>query len=214
MQDAFWHIPPEGYEVHRQVWHFFADGPDRRRDFLYRSENDRGRPSFFVVSKRAPHDDLDIWTIKAKPYHPRIASGDRLAFSTRVNPVRTKKNANGKGHHRHDVVMEAKNRLKARGIPRQEWPLITEIVQREGEAWLESRVERNGFSLEPNQIRVDGYQQHTFHKKRGKHEIHLSSFDITGRLTVTDKDRFIQTLYQGIGPAKGFGFGLLMVRRI
>ena len=52
----------------------------------------------------------------------------------------------------------------------------------------------------------------TFDKdgRRGKH----AAVDFTGVMRVTDRDLFIQTFNTGIGSAKGFGYGLLMLKPI
>ena len=41
-----------------------------------------------------------------------------------------------------------------------------------------------------------------------------SALDFSGELTVIDPAAFIVALSKGIGPAKAFGCGLLLVRRI
>jgi CRISPR system Cascade subunit CasE len=38
--------------------------------------------------------------------------------------------------------------------------------------------------------------------------------DFEGRLKIVDADRFKQALFEGIGSAKAFGCGLMLVRRI
>jgi CRISPR system Cascade subunit CasE len=63
-------------------------------------------------------------------------------------------------------------------------------------------------------LRVSGYRQYRLLKARGKSPIRFSSLDFDGVLTVTEPDRLCQTLFDGIGPAKAFGCGLLLVRRI
>ncbi|MBE0437199.1 MAG: type I-E CRISPR-associated protein Cas6/Cse3/CasE, partial [Methylomicrobium sp.] len=65
----------------------------------------------------------------------------------------------------------------------------------------------------PDRIRVDGYRQHRFLKRKGNKQVSLSTLEFNGLLTVTDPNLFIKTLYTGIGPAKGFGCGLMLVRR-
>ncbi|MCI5220551.1 MAG: type I-E CRISPR-associated protein Cas6/Cse3/CasE, partial [Candidatus Electrothrix sp. LOE2] len=44
--------------------------------------------------------------------------------------------------------------------------------------------------------------------------IQFSLLDLSDRLTVTDPNVFTRALFRGIGPAKGFGCGLLLVRRV
>ncbi|MEA2080768.1 MAG: type I-E CRISPR-associated protein Cas6/Cse3/CasE [Pseudomonadota bacterium] len=46
----------------------------------------------------------------------------------------------------------------------------------------------------------------------GGKEINFSTLDYSGLLTVTDPELFKAALFQGIGPAKAFGCGLLLVR--
>jgi CRISPR system Cascade subunit CasE len=89
---------------------------------------------------------------------------------------------------------------------------IQEILQREGAAWLDPRAGRYGFSFTRQKLRVEGYQQHSFCGKEGR--ISFSTLDLDGVLRVADTEMFISALYHGIGPAKGFGCGLMMVRRL
>ena len=70
---------------HQLVWSLFADGPERRRDFLWREEAP-GR--FMTLSSRPPVDvarACSIWILK--PFAPVLAAGDRLGFTLRANPV-------------------------------------------------------------------------------------------------------------------------------
>ncbi|MGY6275374.1 type I-E CRISPR-associated protein Cas6/Cse3/CasE [Methylomonas sp. MgM2] len=41
----------------------------------------------------------------------------------------------------------------------------------------------------------------------------FSSVDFCGELQITDPEKFRQTLFNGLGRAKAFGCGLLMVKR-
>ena len=51
-------------------------------------------------------------------------------------------------------------------------------------------------------------------RKGGGTSIRLGLLDIAGTLAVTDADKLVQTLMNGVGPAKAFGCGLLLVRRV
>ncbi|MDD4566787.1 MAG: type I-E CRISPR-associated protein Cas6/Cse3/CasE [Methanoculleus chikugoensis] len=207
----FWQMMGSEYRAHHMVWDLFTDGPDRERDFLYRVEEAEGMPTIYSVCEREPVNRGGMWRIETKPYDPVLRPGQRLAFVLRANPVRTKRDEKGK-HHRHDVVMEAKTRLKQQGRPREEWPPEPEIVQQAGFAWLATKGEANGFSVAAGEVRADGYIQRRFRKRKGRQEISISTIDYTGILTVTEPETFKATLYNGIGAAKGFGCGLMMVR--
>ena len=208
----FWQMMGSEYQAHHMVWDLFTDGPDRERDFLYRVEDIGGLPTIYAVGRREPVNRGGMWTIETKSYDPILSRGQRLAFVLRANPVRTKCDEKGK-HHRHDVVMEAKTLLKQQGRPREEWPPEPEIVGQAGFAWLATRGEANGFTVAEGNVRADGYTQRRFRKRKGRHDISLSTIDYTGILTVADPEKFKATLYTGIGPAKGFGCGMMMVRR-
>jgi len=207
----FWQAMGSEYQAHHMVWDLFTDGPERERDFLYRVEDVDGLPTIYAACRREPVNRGGMWTIETKPYDPILRSGQQLAFVLRANPVRTKCDEKGK-HHRHDVVMEAKTRLKQQGRSREEWPPEPEIVGQAGFAWLATRGEANGFSVAEGDVRADGYTQRRFRKRKGRHDISLSTIDYTGILTVTDPDLFKVALFGGIGTAKGFGCGLMMVR--
>ncbi len=210
---AFWRLLYDGYRVHRQLWTLFAGLDSQSRGFLYRQEQRNTGLMFFTVSDKEPRDERGLWRIETKRYEPKIWSGQRLGFLLRVNPVRSKRDASRK-QHRHDLVMEAKRSLKQEGKWEKGRPPEQEIIQREGFAWLTSRSSKNGFSVNENEVRVDGYRQHRWYKPRGGHQVRFSTVEITGRLTVTDPELFKEVLLRGIGPAKGFGCGLLMVRPI
>lgn len=199
-----------GYQVHQLVWQLFADHTERQRDFIYRHEASNGSPIFYTVSERQPAGDSKIWNIHTKEYKPKLRAGQLLGFTVCANPIRAKREDNGQ-QKRHDVIMEEKLKLKKEGKDFD----IPDIVQKNGLQWLEERADSHGFSVASNNVRVDGYRQHKFFKKKGNNAISLSTVDFNGILTVNDPDVFInKCLFKGIGSAKGFGCGLMMVRRV
>jgi len=196
------------YGGHQLIWDLFSDGPDRQRDFLYRQESIGNRLKFYAVSQRPPEDVKGFWEISSKEYNPRIMAGKRLAFTLRVNPVKTKKDSDGR-QHRHDVVMDAKRKLG----PSRKDCFMPEVVQDKGKEWLLERCPSLGFSISDATLRIDGYQQHKYYKRKGAAPISFSTLDFNGILTVADPEVFVnKCLFFGIGPAKGFGCGLMLVR--
>ncbi|SRR5712692_3912724 len=208
---AFWSVlRTNEYDIHRQIWSLFADDRERKRDFLYRREDQKTSPTFYVLSQREPHNQSDLWDIKTKAYAPVLRPGLHLSFMLRANPIRSKKADNSKKQQRHDVVMEAKTKLKNQHIPRHEWKPEAQIIWEAGAAWINSRAERAGFAID--QLVIDGYRQQRFNKSG--HDVRISTLEYSGILTVKDPELFTATLFHGIGPAKGFGCGLLLVRKI
>lgn len=204
----FWNHIGGAYKLHSLVWDLFTDGPERDRDFIYRQDLVEGLPAFYCVSAREPNDRCGVWRIQTKPYTPMIKKDQRLSFMLRANPIRAKRD-DQKKQHRHDIVMEAKTLLKQK---QELYPPEPEIIQNAGFIWLALKGEANGFSIREGELRADGYTQHRFLKPKGKHTITLSTIEFTGLLTVTDPELFVPSLFHGLGPAKGFGCGLLMVR--
>lgn len=200
----------ESYAVHQQLWRLFAETPDTRRDFLFRREQrERGLPIFYVVSVRAPQSADGLFHVETKPYQPRLSVGQRLGFSLRANPVVSVRKEDGRSV-RHDIVMHAKKNQPADG-ERVPEPIL---VQQCGTDWLSGRAEKCGFDIVPEEVRADGYRQHGLRKAKDGHMIQFSTVDFHGSLTVNDPEAFEQALFHGIGPAKAFGCGLLLVRRL
>lgn len=198
----------DGYRLHQSLWDLFKDETgEQKRDFLYRRVEGQDRPCFYVVSARSPADTLGLWSIWTKAYAPQLAAGQRLAFSLCVNPVVTRRNHQDKPV-RHDVVMDAKKSQ----ADQADILSLPELIQRAGWSWLEPRAGKYGFRVE--QVRIDGYRQHRFRKGKEGSPICFSTLEFNGLLTVVDPDRLTGALYDGIGPAKSFGCGLLLVRRL
>lgn len=87
------------------------------------------------------------------------------------------------------------------------------------ESWLKDKGVRNGFELVHNEsmngrkrlkFQAEGYRWHAMPKK-GRNA-GFSSVDFDGELQVVDPELFQTMLFNGIGPAKAFGCGLMMVR--
>lgn len=200
------------YKAHSLIWDLFSRNREQKRSFIYASEKSQTWPIFYAVSDVKPYDEKGLWNIQVKPYNPQMSNRQRLQFLLTANPVITKQGNEG-GHARHDIIMNAKTLLKERGIPKNEWPPLTEFIHREGFSWLSKRSEKHGFSVNDKEVTVDSYEKHRFYKNGLKKPISLSSLTFSGILTVTDPQAFLNALFYGIGPAKGFGFGMLMVKR-
>jgi CRISPR system Cascade subunit CasE len=173
-----------------------------------------GLPRYHVVSTRPPVQDGQAWSVQTKPYQPMLQVGDALEFELCANPVVTRK-VNGK-HARHDVVMDTKRQLLAeRGL--QTWASVDpadrpepyELIAGACAHWLAEQGKRCGFAITADQLSVDGYRQHTV--KNGK--LKFSTVDFMGTLVVTDAEKFVAMLHAGMGHAKAFGCGLMLVRR-
>lgn len=274
-------ISGNGYGAHQLLWKLFPGGEGR--SFLFREEVAReqipfhkgvkGEPVYYSVSESQPVSEHPFFTIESRPYTPRLAAGDRLAFRLRANPTIARKMEGKKNSVRHDVVMDAqyhllrdlageigvanicdKSMLKkqilsawrqlsgSRGIEVKLKGIISENERYEDiptnalsqvklldlalkahmnkalETWLFEKSKRLGFAIVRDKqkgrlkFQAEGYQWHALPKK-GK-DAGFSSVDFEGEIEVVDTELFAKALFFGIGSAKGFGCGLMLVRRV
>ncbi|MDP2699919.1 type I-E CRISPR-associated protein Cas6/Cse3/CasE [Thalassospira sp.] len=186
---------------HRLLWTLFADDPDRRRDFLWREER---AGEFLVLSVREPMA-CDLFSrVDVKPYDPVLKAGDRLFFALRANATRTKK-----GGGRVDVVMDALFALPKDKRAAQRM----DIAQSEGASWLERQGDRNGFRVLKCEVTDYSVRALTTHRGSRKGQPQFGILDLQGALEVTEPEAFRQILQIGLGRAKAFGCGLMLVRR-
>lgn len=186
---------------HRLLWAVFSDGPERRRDFLWREEK---AGEFMTLSARPParselFDEPDV-----KPFAPQLAAGERLAFALRANATRERKDAG-----RVDVVMDALHALPKGSRASERMAL----AQREGSAWLARQGEAAGFR--PLGVEVGDYSVVALpgHRGRRRGQPQFGILDMTGIVEVSDPPAFLARLAQGFGRARAFGCGLMLIRR-
>lgn len=185
---------------HRLIWAAFADTPDRRRDFLWRED---GKGSFFTLSARPPLAS-DLFDADVKPFAPMLQSDDRLEFTLRANATRDRK-----GLGRVDVVMDALHGVPSDARADQRM----EIAQREGAAWLLRQGDMAGFKVV--QVDVGDYSVAALpgHKGKRKGQPQFGILELSGVVQVTDPGAFLAKLASGFGRARGFGCGLMLIRR-
>lgn len=210
-------LTQSSYSEHQWLWQFFPSSQVQPRDFIFRRHVLKKIPRFYVVSQRPPTAFSEAWQVQSKSYDPQLLVGQRLSFQLCANPVVTKKNVAGK-LQRHDVVMQAKKQLLAgcalnTDAKWKEWsdddkPFLYDLVQRSCIDWLIARASGNGFTVVT--ASVDAYQQH----RAGKRNIRFSTVDFSGELLITNPELFRQVLYSGLGHAKAFGCGLLLVKKM
>jgi len=186
---------------HKLLWSAFTDGPDRRRDFLWREERDG---EFLTLSERPPQPIELFEPQDVKDFAPVLTHGSQLDFALRANATRKKR-----GAQRVDVVMDALHDLP-RGTRA---PERMAAAAREGKAWLERQGATAGFVVVSAEVGdystevLPGYHG----PRRGQPQFGI--LDLSGRIEVTDPTAFLAQLAKGFGRAKAFGCGLMLIRR-
>ena len=198
-----WELSRNPYDYHRQVWRLFpdeakesrSDDAESRQGFLFRIEESKtGRPTCLLVqSRRPPQNTSGLTLIGTREFHPKPVQGQSLAFILTANPIKTIV----------DTQREFKDKEKSEKC---RVPLIREGEQRE---WLARKLASAGAIVTANvQPRPPIY----FRKNHRAGKLVTVIFD--GVLQVSDPVYLLQILENGVGPAKGFGCGLLLVRRV
>lgn len=98
-----------------------------------------------------------------------------------------------------------------------EWGLKSITSTRVLQWWQRQGNDRHGFDIAHNGagqplLESVAYQKHHLPEK-GK-QAGFNSLDLAGEVIVRDVARFEQLLLEGTGPAKAFGCGLMMIRRV
>lgn len=198
-------MPPEQdvrtLASHRLVWSLLADGADRKRDFLWREQ----APGHFLILASRPPQRSDLFEVKYKDFAPQLCVGERLQFMLRANATVSPRRANGK---RADVVMAGLHGLP----PTERAEARRRLIEQRGATWLERLGPLHGFSLEPDRLRVDGYQRVRI-PRPGEKPIVLGTLDFDGVLEIHDPAQFLTGLRQGFGRGRAFGCGLMLIRR-
>lgn len=181
------------YDWHQAVWKAFPGRGDQQRDFLTRlDERDEGFRLLIVspeIPTRPEWCPVEAW--QTKPIPATYFGKRRYAFQLLANPTKkiTKLGADGK---------PTKNGKRV--------PLRT---REEYVAWMQRKAEQGGFAVEADTLRTIQQGREHFQKKemRGLH----TAVEFQGVLAVTDPAKFHETFTRGIGSAKAFGFGLLVI---
>lgn len=233
-------LPEEGDRrreaTHHLVWSLFAGSADATRDFLFReTTRPGGRPTFMILSARAPATDARLFEVETTPFEPALAPGDRLAFELHANPtVQTAHPKTGeKG--RYDVMTMAVMRLPDLASKPEKASAIDDAARH----WLGRQALASGFRVverfdpdrdagadappgfervpcdedeEPLALAVSGFQSAAVPGKRSAGRLGL--IDYAGVLTVADPAMFVAALASGFGRAKAYGCGLMLIRRV
>jgi CRISPR system Cascade subunit CasE len=182
------------YELHRSLLKAFpgreSGGPGR---VLFRLDTDEesGGMSALVQSEKKPDWGKVngaagfIAEHKTKPFDPKFVQGQVLRFRLRANPTRR--------------IAESGKR---QGVLGEEAQI----------AWLRRKGEEGGFEVVDASVTREGLaaDKMTDTSDR-KHDLTMLAVRFDGLLRVVAPDAFRRTVEQGIGSAKGFGFGLLSI---
>jgi CRISPR system Cascade subunit CasE len=181
----------DSYDWHQRIWQAFGGRDGAERDFLIRVDQKEDAHRVLILSRTQPSkpDWCPIDCFGTKNIPPDYFSHESYRFSLLANPTKKLRVDN----------LDGSRKKNGRRVP---------ITQREDLIqWLQRKAGAGGFVFDPETLRTIPRGREFFHKS-GAHGT-LAAVEFQGTLTVNDKTLFLQTVRQGIGSAKAFGFGLL-----
>ena len=184
----------DAYDWHQRVWQAFGERDGATRDFLIRVDRKEDAYRVIILSRSVPSrpDWCPTDCFGTKEIPSSFFRRSRFQFSLLANPTRKIRVDRPDGSR-------AKN---GRRVP---------LVQREElAAWIQRKAEAGGFAVREDSLRTMPRGREFFHKDGTSHGSH-SVVEFLGELTVVDPARFQATVAAGVGSAKAFGFGLLVL---
>lgn len=203
----------DSYAWHKKLWECFQYVPDAQRDFLTRIDPLEGAFRLWVLSgmkpvcpRWCPADGFALKQIAESFLSHRF-----YAFDLRANPVKAlvQRDENGQ-----PLWGENGKRRRGKRVPLVKPDELRAWLVRKGEVRCRDTETGQdvpgGFRIvEDRSLEISPMIESHFRKKRqsGYH----GGVQFRGILEVTDRARFIETYQSGIGSAKGFGYGLLLL---
>ncbi len=179
------------YAWHQRLWRAFPGKDGKPRNFLFRVDD---KHEFFRVLLLSPEPPVvpnwGSWEVK------KVADGflshDRYLFQVRANPTIKR------------VVRDTAGERKKNGRR-------TGIYDFDGlHSWIGRKAQHAGIEILDCSPGPPIHSYFVKDSRRGKH----IAVDFQGLLRVKDRAAFEKAFRAGIGPAKAFGFGLLMLQPV
>ena len=188
---------------HRLIWSLFPGAGER--DFLFR-EITPG--CFLVLSDRRPAAAPGFRLVREE-WVTDADCGERLRFDLRVNATRCVRNGRGRGR-RVDIVMEELSRAQpAQDSDADRLPVARSAASR----WLAAQGGKHGFEVADGDVTVERYRVMRAGRRTGGPAV-FGVIDVRGVLTVTESRRLGAVVRNGLGRARAFGCGLLLLNRV
>lgn len=192
------------YQLHRTILAAFPESLPADERVLFRlEESDNGQVLLLVQSQTSPnwnalaHKSPDYLLAPVdlpqgstnpavKSVDLKLRAGQNLSFRLAANPTIKKK-------------FEVDKESKRIGIDQED-----EQVE-----WLKRKLELAGSQLLAVRTSRPGTLKTSLYRQEEKHQLTLTAVQFDGVLQVKDVSLLLSAVNQGIGSAKGLGFGLL-----
>jgi CRISPR system Cascade subunit CasE len=203
----------DSYDWHQKLWECFPDVPEEKRSFLTRIDFLEGSVRVWLLSERKPV--RPAWCpdnfFSLREIAPSFLSHQYYAFDLRANPTKAIVQRNSDGSPKFKLNSDGAYKLGEDGKPKRVSGKRIPIVQKEElHSWIDRKGSAAGFRIvEGSRFEIGPAIEYHFQKRdiTGYH----SGVQFRGILEVTNSVQFAQAYAKGIGSAKAFGFGLLLL---
>ncbi len=191
------------YEWHQKIWRLFSNHPESKRNFLFSCmDRQSGRNiSALLFSTEKPEriksEEITLLGESKSMVDLSFQQGQQLRFRLTANPTK--------------VVTEQTEKKRKIRVPL--------IKQEQQEDWLKRKLD--GLAVIESMASQNEVPVYFNQKGRGGKIVPVT---FEGILKVVDPEKFKEQIYKkynekgeyvaGIGPAKAFGCGLMLVRKI
>jgi len=174
----------DGYAWHTAIWQAFPGRPDDARDFLFRVDPRGDVFRVLLLSGQKPAS-TDVFAWQTKAVSPSLLEQGAYRFQLKANPT------------------------MRRSADKRRLAIYDPAQLRD---WLKRKASAAGFALDDDLLDIGAPMDETFVKDG--HRVKHVAVEFAGVLRVVDRERFTAAFHSGIGSAKGFGYGLLMLQPI
>ncbi len=178
----------DSYAWHRALWKSFHDID--KRNFLFRVEPKEEHCRIYLLSVKKPNPlTWKLWEWEVKAISESFLNHSTYHFQLCANPT-----------------------IKQKQSGRKNGIRIPICGKQELSEWLERKANSGGISVDTDFLQISPPVNQPFYKNRirGNHK----RVDFQGVLNVEDREKFKESFNQGIGSAKAFGFGMLVLQPI
>jgi len=204
----------DSYTWHKGLWDCFPDMPEASRNFLTRIDPLEGAFRAWILARQRPV--CPSWcppeSFSVKEIAPTFLSHRFYAFDLRANPVKTLVQRGPKGetlYRKNDKRKQGKRVPMVRPEELRAW-LIRKGASRCRDRETGADIPGGFRIVEERPLEISPMVVESHFRKKGQAAFH-GGVQFRGILEVTDREHFIETYHTGIGSAKGFGFGLLLL---
>jgi len=181
----------DSYAWHRRLWDAFPGRDGQRRPFLFRVDDKHDSFRVLLLSTEPPNaQPWGAWELAE--VGATFLAHDRYLFQVRANPTVKR------------IVRQNGGSFKKNG--RRTGIYATDALI----DWMRRKGEQSGFEVVQC---IASPPIHAYFVKQGRRGKHIG-VDFQGVLRVTDQVAFRHVFGAGIGSAKAFGFGLLMLQPV